>query len=69
VLTCHAGTWSNAPTSLSYRWYVKGLSKTVASRPKLTVHRSLRGRMVGCRVTAKNAAGLRTVSSRSVRAR
>jgi hypothetical protein len=69
VLTCHAGTWSNVPTSLSYRWYVKGHSKTVASRAKLTVHRSLRGRMVACRVTAKNAVGLRTATSRSVRAR
>src|SRR5690242_9577187 len=24
VLTCHPGSWSNAPTSLSYRWYAKG---------------------------------------------
>lgn len=69
ALTCHAGTWSNTPTSLSYRWYVKGRSKQLASRPKLTVHRSLRGRMVVCRVTARNAAGLKTASSRSVRAR
>ena len=69
VLTCHAGTWSNAPTSLSYRWYIKGRSKTLASRAKLTARRSLRGRMVVCRVTAKNAGGLHTASSRSVRAR
>jgi hypothetical protein len=69
VLTCHAGTWSNTPTSLSYRWYVKGRSKKLASRPELTVHRSLSGRMVVCRVTVRNAAGLKTASSRSVRAR
>jgi hypothetical protein len=69
VLTCHAGTWSNTPTSLSYGWYVKGRSKKLASRSKLTVNRSLRGRMVVCRVTARNAAGLKTASSRSVRAR
>jgi hypothetical protein len=69
VLTCHAGTWANTPTSLSYRWYIKGGSKTVASRRTLTVHHSLKGRMVACRVTAKNAAGHTTASSRSVRAR
>ena len=69
TLTCHAGTWSNKPTTLSYRWYVKGRTKTVASRSKLNVHRSLRGRMIACRVTARNAAGHKTAASRSVRAR
>jgi hypothetical protein len=69
TLTCHAGTWSNKPTTLSYGWYVKGRTKTVASRSKLNVHRSLRGRMIACRVTARNAAGHKTASSRSVRAR
>ena len=41
----------------------------VASRSKLIVHRSLWGRMIACRVTARNAAGQKTVSSRSVAAR
>ncbi len=69
TLTCHAGTWSNKPTSVSYGWYVKGRTKLLASRSKLIVHRSLRGRMIACRVTARNAAGHKTASSRSVRAR
>ena len=69
TLTCHAGTWSNKPTTLRYRWYIKGRTKMVASRSKLIVHRSLRGRMIACRVTARNAAGQKTVSSRSVPAR
>jgi hypothetical protein len=67
VLTCHAGTWSNAPTSLSYRWY-RG-AKRVGSRATLTARRSLRGRTVTCSVTAANAAGGRTATSRPVRAR
>jgi hypothetical protein len=67
VLTCHAGTWSNAPTSLSYRWYRKG--RAVGSRRTLTVHRSLKGKTVSCRVTARNAAGAGTAASRPVRAR
>jgi hypothetical protein len=69
VLTCHAGTWQNGPTSLSYRWYRAGHSQSLGSRRTLTVHRSLRGRMVTCRVTARNAAGSATAASRPVRAR
>jgi hypothetical protein len=69
TLTCHAGTWSHEPTSLSYRWYVKGRSKAVGSRSKLVAQRSVRGHMVACRVTARNAAGHKTATSRSVRAR
>jgi hypothetical protein len=69
VLTCHAGTWSNHPTSRRYRWVVKGHSKKVASGSKLKVRRSLRGRKVVCQVTAQNAAGHKTASSRAVRAR
>jgi hypothetical protein len=67
VLTCHAGSWSNAPTRLSYRWHGKG--RSLGSRRTLTVRRSLRGRTVTCRVTAANAAGRRTATSKPVRAR
>jgi hypothetical protein len=69
VLTCHGGTWSNHPASRSYRWYVRGHSKKVASGSQLTVRRSLRGRKVVCLVTAQNAAGRTTASSPAVRAR
>jgi hypothetical protein len=67
VLTCHAGSWSNAPTRLSYRWYRD--RRSAGSRRTLSVHRSLRGRMVTCRVTAANAAGHQTASSKPIRAR
>jgi hypothetical protein len=69
ALTCHAGTWSNKPTSRGYRWYVKGHSKKLASGQKLNVRRPVRGHRVLCRVTATNAAGSATASSRAVRAR
>jgi hypothetical protein len=69
VLTCHPGTWSNTPTSIGYRWYVKGHGKTIGKRSRLTVRRALRGRMVTCRVTAANAAGHTTVGVHAVRAR
>src|SRR4051794_34716309 len=48
VLTCHAGTWSNTPTSRRYQWFVKGHPKKVASGSKLTVRRAVRGRKVTC---------------------
>lgn len=65
VLTCHPGTWSNHPTSRSYRWTLKG--RAVGSRRKLKVRRPLRGRKVVCRVTAANAAGSTTAASRAFR--
>jgi hypothetical protein len=68
VLTCHGGTWSNQPTSRRYAWYVKGHGRKLASGSKLKVRHSLRGRKVLCRVTAANAAGRRSATSRAVRA-
>jgi hypothetical protein len=67
VLTCHPGSWANAPTSFRYRWSAKG--RTVGSRRTLKAPRSVRGRMVSCRVTAANAAGRKTAVTRAVRAR
>lgn len=69
VLTCHGGSWSNSPTSLRYRWYVRARARSVGSGRTLTVRRSLSGRHVRCRVTAHNAAGARTATTRSVTAR
>ncbi len=66
-LTCQPGTWSGAPTGFNYRWSVKGSSRTIASTRKLTVRRSLAGRSVICRVTARNAAGAATASTRAIR--
>ena len=68
LLTCQPGTWSNAPTHFSYRWSVKGRSRTIASTRKLNVRRSLTGRSVVCRVTARNATGAATASTRAIRA-
>lgn len=66
-LTCHPGTWSPTPTSLSYRWYVKG--KKAATGRTFTPRRLQRGRPVVCQVTAHDAAGAATASSRPTRAR
>jgi hypothetical protein len=67
-LTCHAGSWSNAPTSFTYSWYVKGRGRSVASGRTLNVSRSLQGQQVVCSVTARNAGGAKTVSTHPLRA-
>jgi hypothetical protein len=69
VLVCHGGRWSNSPTRLSYRWYRKGRARSIASRRALVERRSLKGRHVRCRVTARNTAGARTASTRWVTVR
>jgi hypothetical protein len=69
VLTCHPGSWSNAPTTERYAWYVSGHAKKVGSRTTLKVGSAVRNRKVVCKVTASNAAGQRTASSKAVRAR
>jgi hypothetical protein len=66
-LRCSAGTWSNGPTAMSFRWLVNG--KRGASGRKLSVTRKLRGRRVQCAVTASNAAGATTAVSRTLRVR
>lgn len=66
VLVCHSGTWSNSPNSLRYRWYVKGSAKSIGSGRTLAIRRSLKRRSVRCQVTAANAAGARTASTRSI---
>lgn len=66
-LICHAGTWSNSPTSVGYRWYLRGRARSIGSHRALVERRPLRGRRVRCRVTARNAGGARTASTRWVR--
>ncbi|MBS1879949.1 MAG: hypothetical protein JST31_10570 [Actinobacteria bacterium] len=68
LLSCHPGSWKNAPTSFSYRWYVDGHGRSVSSASTLTIRRALSGHTVACRVTASNAAGARTAATRAIRA-
>ncbi|HLI61496.1 MAG TPA: hypothetical protein VKV21_17705 [Solirubrobacteraceae bacterium] len=66
VLVCHAGRWSHSPSRLSYRWYASGRRRSIGSRRMLIERRALKGRHVRCRVTARNAAGARSASTRPV---
>jgi hypothetical protein len=67
-LVCDPGRWSNR-ARYSYRWFMSGTRKNIASGRKLRVTRRLRGRKVRCRVRASNAAGATTAASRAVRVR
>jgi hypothetical protein len=66
LLVCHAGRWSNSPSRLSYRWYARGHARSIGWHRTLIERRSLRGRHVRCRVTARNAGGARSATTRSV---
>jgi hypothetical protein len=68
LLTCHPGSWSNQPTSLTYGWYFKKGRRKLGSGRTLRVRRALEGHQVVCRVTAANAAGSAAVSSGPLRA-
>src|SRR5579875_2936099 len=69
VLVCHAGLWRNSPSRLSYRWYERGRARSIARGSALVERRSLKWHSVRCRVTARNAAGARTATTRWVTVR
>ncbi len=63
-LSCSRGTWSGRPTSYAYRWKV-GRTPSHVTRSTLTLAPGARGRVV-CTVTATNAGGKASASSRAV---
>lgn len=67
-LSCSRGSWTDA-AAYRYGWLVNGKAKKGASSRSLRVTRSLRGRTVKCRVTAFNAHGKRSATSRAIRIR
>ena len=67
ALVCSRGRWSNSPSRYSYRWFVNGRRKRGATGRRLAITRTLQGRAVRCEVTAFNAGGSKTASSRTLR--
>jgi hypothetical protein len=61
-LTCARGSWSGHPSSYSFRWRLGGKTST-QRRNTLTLPAKAHGTAV-CTVTARNAAGSRSASSR-----
>jgi hypothetical protein len=68
TLTCSPGSWTGA-SSYAYAWLVSGRVKRGARKRKLAVTSTLEHRSVACRVTATNAAGTTSASSRALRVR
>jgi hypothetical protein len=67
ALVCSRGRWTNSPSRYSYRWFVNGRRKRGATGRRLAITKSLQDRAVRCEVTASNAGGSKTASSRTLR--
>jgi hypothetical protein len=65
-LTCSNGSWGNDPTSFKDRWNTNGAAIAGATSQSYTVQVADRGATLSCSVTATNAAGSTTVTSRGV---
>jgi hypothetical protein len=68
-LRCSRGSWSNSPSSFTYRWLAGGHAVRGDKSPVVSVTRLLRGRQVRCGVIAANSAGTASALSAPVRVR
>jgi hypothetical protein len=70
VLTCDGGRFKARPAATSaYAWLRGGVPIRGASGRTLKVTAKLKGKAVACRVTARNALGRTTATSRAITAR
>jgi hypothetical protein len=56
-LTCTRGRWTGHPTSYRYRWRVGSGGFTAGRGAHMSIPGKLHGRTIACQVTASNAAG------------
>jgi hypothetical protein len=68
-VTCHPGRWAGEAIIFTYRWKVGGKAVRGATKRILKLSRTAKKRPVACIVTAANAAGKVTASSRTLKAR
>ena len=66
TLTCVRGTWTGSPHFVT-QWLDKGIPIVSATKARFKVSRSLAHAVLACEITARNAAGFTTKTSRSVR--
>jgi hypothetical protein len=64
MLTCHAGTWANAPRAFAYRWTRNGTTIRGATRSRYRVQIADESARLQCTVTASNAAGKHSATAR-----
>jgi hypothetical protein len=65
-LTCSAGNWTGAP-KLSYGWKRDGKAIKGQTASRYTIRKADRRKALTCAVTAKNAGGTKTVTTRAIR--
>ncbi len=66
VLSCSQGTWTNNPTSFSYKWNRDGTAIAGATSSDYTALSADSGHGLTCTVTAGNAAGTASATSAAV---
>jgi hypothetical protein len=64
-LICLRGSWRSA-THYAYAWLITGHVRHGTTTGTLAITHGLRGHRIACRVTASNAAGSATATSRAV---
>jgi uncharacterized delta-60 repeat protein len=69
TLTCTRGKWKGSPRSYATEWVKRGIPIVGATRTRLRVTSSLAGAKLACEVTARNAAGFASATSKAVRIR
>ena len=66
-LTCSQGRWTNDPTGYTYQWYDNGSPLAGATDPTYTVPTLEEGTTLTCVVTATNAGGSASATSKGVK--
>jgi uncharacterized delta-60 repeat protein len=67
TLTCTTGTWSGAPTRYVTEWLAKGITIAGATHRSLRLTASELDASITCEVTARNAEGFASSTSKAVR--
>lgn len=67
TLRCSRGSWTGTPTRFAYTWKRNGKKIKGATKAKHRVSRKDRGKKLSCTVTARNAVGTGTATSKPVR--
>ena len=65
TLQCKPGTWTGNPT-FTYQWLLDGASLRGRTDPSYRVRGRDVGHVISCRVTARNASGTATATSKGV---
>jgi hypothetical protein len=65
-VTCQNGSWTNSPTSYSYRWQRNGTNISSATSQSYTIQAADVGQSLTCVVTATNSAGSASATSAPV---